>query len=617
MAMLDLLTKVVLTLLHLGNYDMAQDNIFGILSNYNTNDNLPAILDAIRWKETGGEKNPLKAIGSSGEIGAFQLNPKHFHNFGFDVQKNITSGQAQDYWSSRNIASDLLKGMVKYRNYDLGQLLAGYNWGSGDVDKWIAEGGKFEDLPDGTQDYLTKVAQKLQEGYVDPLREKMKPQPKPNTMMASNDQGINQNYDNNKGDVSINFRGDAQIQNDQNPSFWSYLNPINAAQAAPPNITNTKIGTNNMANQMTFGERLRKGLAQPSDVENELKLWQQTYRGRDPDQLGNLGFTNTTGDIGANNSSIGMLSQDQMSKAYWDTPFTSYDSVNNQNEVTEADKKAYLKNAIDAGAFDHFNNKTSQGGGILSNTAQAATLGNNQSSSQLPPNPSMTRTNTALSSPSNSMMVSDGEMLMRMAGAGMGSLGKGSSAALGSALDKYGEIKDTNRLTALEIAKAQAEAGADDETLTQIGQLDETMYDMDRALGYLNKYNLTGFFTQYLGTTKDKLFGGKAGNTRQAARKLLEKLRVDDTLLRIAQTKGAISNKEMDLFLSPSPNQGDPEGVWINWIQDRQRALQRVRQRLSTGQTIAQGERASSNQVDKFGSGTTKTTPKGLTYTIN
>ena len=80
---------------------MATNNIFGILSNYNINDNLPAILDAIRWKETGGEKNPLTAIGSSGEIGAFQLNPEHFSDFGFDVQKNITNEQAQDYFKSR------------------------------------------------------------------------------------------------------------------------------------------------------------------------------------------------------------------------------------------------------------------------------------------------------------------------------------------------------------------------------------------------------------------------------------------------------------------------------------------------------------------------------------
>ena len=94
---------------------MAQNNIFGILSNYNINDNLPAILDAIRFTETGGEQywkkrgwdDPTQATNihsGSNEVGAFQLNPKWFKDFGFGVQKNITEDQARDYWSSRKIA---------------------------------------------------------------------------------------------------------------------------------------------------------------------------------------------------------------------------------------------------------------------------------------------------------------------------------------------------------------------------------------------------------------------------------------------------------------------------------------------------------------------------------
>lgn len=623
---------------------MAQNNIFGILSNYNINDNLPAVLDAIRWKETGGEKNPLQAIGSSGEIGAFQLNPEHFSDFGFDVQKNITNKQAQDYWSSRKIASDLLEGMKKYRNYDLGQLLAGYNWGSGNVDKWIKSGGKFEDLPTQTQDYLTKVAQKLQEGYVDPLRTSMLPVSKPQTMLASyNDQGINQNYNNDLGQVDIIYRGDAQIQNNQNPSFWSQLNPIQSAQAAP---LNTNTGTNNMnafdrLQSKTAHENLAKndGSAtlfidedgttyiltggQNHGIVFDPSLMPESYNS----PIGSLSnaqrsnFANSgildkpnsalhlNNEILDNPNASGALSiPPEMSAGmqtwenYRDQPKKTMDKLNvGNNRFTPPDGTGSLSaaqrsnwNPTDIGRV------SSQGFG----SAQAATLGNTQSSqSKLPPNPNMTRNNTNLSTPSNSMMVSEGEMLMRMAGAGLGSLGRGSTAALSSALDKYGEIKDLNRVSALELAKAQAEAGVDDDTLAQIGQIDETMFDMNRALGYLNKYNLTGFFTQYLGTTKDKLFGGKAGNTRQAARKLLEKLRVDDTLLRIAQTKGAISNKEMELFLAPSPDMGDAEGVWIQWIQDRMQALNRVRNRMSTGQTVSQAQQATSNQVDQFGSG--------------
>ena len=87
----------------------------------------------------------------------------------------------------------------------------------------------------------------------------------------------------------------------------------------------------------------------------------------------------------------------------------------------------------------------------------------------------------------------------------------------------------------------------------------------------------------------------------QLVDKLLEKLRVDDTLLRIAQTKGAISNKEMDLFLSPSPDLNDQETVWMQWIDDRMQAIQAVRQRLSTGQTVDQSQQATQGQVNQFG----------------
>ena len=60
--------------------------------------------------------------------------------------------------------------------------------------------------------------------------------------------------------------------------------------------------------------------------------------------------------------------------------------------------------------------------------------------------------------------------------------------------------------------------------------------------------SLTGFFDSTFGAAWDNI----VGNPEASARLLLKKLRVDDTLLSVAQTKGAISNKEMDLFMSPS-----------------------------------------------------------------
>jgi len=99
------------------------------------------------------------------------------------------------------------------------------------------------------------------------------------------------------------------------------------------------------------------------------------------------------------------------------------------------------------------------------------------------------------------------------------------------------------------------------------------------------------------------------GNEDQNARLLLQKLRVDDTLLRIAQTKGAISNKEMELFLAPSPSLNDQESVWLEWIDQRMRAVQLIRQRLANGVTLPAGQVASTSQVDSFSSTQVEVSP--------
>jgi soluble lytic murein transglycosylase-like protein len=53
--------------------------------------------------------------------------------------------------------NDLLK---KYDN-DLVYALAGYNWGQGNVDKWIKKGAKFGDLPAETQDYIRSISSRI------------------------------------------------------------------------------------------------------------------------------------------------------------------------------------------------------------------------------------------------------------------------------------------------------------------------------------------------------------------------------------------------------------------------------------------------------------------------
>ena len=253
-----------------------------------------------------------------------------------------------------------------------------------------------------------------------------------------------------------------------------------------------------------------------------------------------------------------------------------------------------------------------QQSGILISEANASTLNPNMPSgegvlSQLPAQPKMSqvsgqrRDQSAMSLPSGAVDFND--MLIRMGGRGVEASQRGGLAAIGAVTDEYGKIQDANQSAALDAYKAQLRAAgkttkqsADDQAY--LGQLDQALFDMNKAKGYLKEGNLTGF----LDGTVVALFDKATGNKRAVGRKLLEKLRVDDTLLRIAQTKGAISNKEMDLFLAPSPDLNDQEEVWEQWINDRMEAMSRIRSRMTGGQTVDPSEQASADQVNQFGS---------------
>ena len=229
------------------------------------------------------------------------------------------------------------------------------------------------------------------------------------------------------------------------------------------------------------------------------------------------------------------------------------------------------------------------------------------------------RANTMLSVQRPDLNIGTNEMLMRVGGAGLAGAQQGGLQAYSDMLKTYGGIQDQNRANSMTMYNADYQAQQDEQnrqdalriaeleaqsknapnadTQQQIGQMDQALMDMQRAKAYLQEGNITGFIDNNVRGLFDKF----TGNKRAVGRKLLEKLRVDDTLLRIAQTKGAISNKEMDLFLAPSPDLNDQETVWMQWIDDRMNAIQAVRQRLSTGQTVDQSQRATQGQVNQFG----------------
>lgn len=70
---------------------------------------------------------------------------------------------------------------------------------------------------------------------------------------------------------------------------------------------------------------------------------------------------------------------------------------------------------------------------------------------------------------------------------------------------------------------------------------------------------------------------GFFGGDEVAANKFLQELKVAETLANTALTKGAISNAEMALFMSPIPSlTDDREKVWKPWLEKRLPVLEKI-----------------------------------------
>lgn len=192
-----------------------------------------------------------------------------------------------------------------------------------------------------------------------------------------------------------------------------------------------------------------------------------------------------------------------------------------------------------------------------------------------------------------------GEAMMRMGGATMAASSQGALAGLGAMTDSYGQIQDYNRareMEAFQIEEARRQAIADRQARAQAaaakaskGDTSENLigmqasYDqMSEALAALEKDNLTGPFAGRLGAwldasgLSDYYSGNEEGAKRAYMRSILANIQVDDTLLKTANTKGAISDKEMELFKSPLPKITDDEGLWRLYITERMDVLSKV-----------------------------------------
>lgn len=226
--------------------------------------------------------------------------------------------------------------------------------------------------------------------------------------------------------------------------------------------------------------------------------------------------------------------------------------------------------------------------GALSAIADAATINLEGTAS------GNKRNNTTMNIPRTSLA----EKLIRMGGAVMGASEKGGLAAMQAGTSAYGALRDEDRrlaqqerenqlaeleaiqrMTAPTAATAkQLENQAETKKAAQMAYDDASNFDFLATQLESAGDNVTGFYDGIIQKTVDDM----RGHPRSLLRLGLQNAKVQAALKNVAQTKGAISNREMELFLSPLPSLvKNQEHVWIAWLKLQSALAKRAGARLS------------------------------------
>ena len=203
-----------------------------------------------------------------------------------------------------------------------------------------------------------------------------------------------------------------------------------------------------------------------------------------------------------------------------------------------------------------------------------------------------------------------GEAMIRMGGAGMAGASQGGLASMGAMTDAYGNIMDYNRAREMEEYNAQVAAANEEQRRKDalaarmakssgksnkdadpaaVAMADAQIETMEDILDGLRQGGLTGMMDGTVMKWADRLgisdwwTGSDEGSKRAYLRQLLQEFKVDQTLTKTALTKGAISNQEMNLFMSPFPDIAlDNEGAWIPQIEKRLEIAKKIRAAVSS-----------------------------------
>lgn len=198
-----------------------------------------------------------------------------------------------------------------------------------------------------------------------------------------------------------------------------------------------------------------------------------------------------------------------------------------------------------------------------------------------------------------------GEAMMRIGTSGLGQSATGGGLGVYNAMGQtYGDIMDYNRARDMDefaIQEAQAleqQRRLDLQRKLEQEQTKDNEPDVEGAAKALVNLQtaqdvLQGFddFDDVVGWKS--MFARKwdqmTDNKRENIRLKIETLKVDRVLANIAQTKGAISEREMDIFMSDQPSWVAGEEIWRNWINDYIAALRVMHTNLANGTTVDNG----------------------------
>lgn len=200
-------------------------------------------------------------------------------------------------------------------------------------------------------------------------------------------------------------------------------------------------------------------------------------------------------------------------------------------------------------------------------------------------------------------MMAFAEMMGRYGGNIMNAGSRGGMAQVGAMGTTTAQIADLEREIAQkeidnEIARGRAaprpdraQAKAQEDLNSQIQSNTQKANHFDYLIERIKQEgdNLTGLYDGTVLAGLDSI----QGSPRAALRLQMSQARVDAALKNVAETKGAISNREMDLFLSPMPKLGvDQESVWISWL-EMQSGLTKVLNNRLKGAQLSDGTLAS------------------------